>query len=207
MYAHIRWRIQNIYPPGCCCHLACHSQFEVDWQIHPSSHFIGFGSRQSQICQFGPGSDQKNKKKESFHLNRIILRLGILRWGRWKTLSGSFNKGCEWQTYMTVGGWQNISFWFFTGELWNKQQAEKLNYKAKKAKKAMSMTWPRAWGRRAPRKPWNNCPQKLQHVRAVGKSPLSHLKGPVCESKFPRVTLDLVSFLCCLTVCSANLIF
>lgn len=148
MHAHIRWTIQNIYPAGCCCHLACHSQFEVDWQIHPSSHFIGFGSRQSQICQFGPGRDQKNKKKESFHLNRIILRLGILRWGRWKTLSGSFNKGCEWQTYMTVGGWQNISFWFFTGELWNKQQAEKLNYKAKKAKKAMSMTWPRARGRR-----------------------------------------------------------
>lgn len=94
---------------------------------------------------------KKNQKKESFHLNRIILRLGILRWGRWKTLSGSFNKGCEWQTYMTVGGWQNISFWFFTGELWNKQQAEKLNYKAKK-KKAMSMTWPRARRRRGPKK-------------------------------------------------------
>lgn len=103
------------------------SQFTLYW----------FRRRQSPICQFRQGSDKK-----SSHLNRIILLLGILRWGRWKsqappysaapTLADSFNKGCEWQTYMTVGGWQNISFWFFTGEPWNKQQAEELNYKAKK---------------------------------------------------------------------------
>lgn len=40
------------------------------------SQFIGF-YEESQICQFGVGSD---KKKKSSHLNGIILPLGILSW-------------------------------------------------------------------------------------------------------------------------------
>lgn len=57
------------------------SRFTVYW----------FSEGESQICQFRKESDNK-----SFHLNRIILLLGILSRGK-----ESFNKSGVCQTYMT----------------------------------------------------------------------------------------------------------
>lgn len=159
MYAHIRWPRQNIYPPGCSCQLACHSQFEVDWQIHPSSHFIGFGSRQSQICQFGLGSGlKKNNKKESFHLNRIILCLGILRWGDERPslapLTRAVSDKHTWQLRADRTSASDSSQGSYEinnrGRNWITKQKKKREWERKK--KSMSLTWPRAWKR------WNNCP-------------------------------------------------
>lgn len=61
------------------CHLACCSQFELDWQIHPGSQFIGFWKYRERDRH---ANLYRKVTKESFHLNRIIPLLGILSWGR-----------------------------------------------------------------------------------------------------------------------------
>lgn len=133
--SHCSYAVNNIYiylySRGCCCHLAYCSQFELDWQIHPGSQFIGFGGER-QICQFRQERDTKKKFPSKFCFWEFSAGERKESSSFFPPSSSSFNKGPEWQTYTTVRGWQNISFWCFTGELWNKQQAEKLNYKVKR---------------------------------------------------------------------------
>lgn len=151
---------------------------------------------------------KKNNRKESFHLNRIILCLGILRWGDERPSLAPLTRAVSDKHTWQLGADRTSAFDSSQGSYEINNRLRNWITKQKKREKKNLCPWhgperegavPKEnGGIIAPRR----CSLWKQSAKALF-TPLSHFKGPVGEicatalkSKFPRVKIDLVSFLC-----------